>query len=99
MQFGGWFGLAIETFPRHGVAKHEPRAVEELARQPQSATACATAVDLVATDRMADRQHVRADLVRAPGLELDAQQRAAGKLLDDLEVGDRAARPGEVRNR
>src|SRR6218665_436342 len=41
---------------------------------------------------MADSEHVGADLVGASGLELDAQQRAAGELLDDLEMGHGAAR-------
>ena len=44
----------------------------------------------VAGHRVADRQQVRADLVRAPGLEPHPQQRVAGQRALGLEVGDRA---------
>ena len=41
---------------------------------------------------MADRQQVRADLVRAPGLERHPQQRVLGQRALGLEVGDRVVR-------
>ena len=58
--------------PRDRMREREPGRVQELALQPVAAGA---AVLRVAGDRVADRQQVRADLVRAAGLEPHAQQR------------------------
>ena len=46
----------------------------------------------VAGDRVADRLQVRADLVRAPGLQAHAQQRGARQRALELEVRHRRAR-------
>ena len=48
----------------------------------------------VAADRMADRRQVGADLVGAPGLQRDLQQRGARQRLDHLEVGARRRAAG-----
>jgi hypothetical protein len=69
--------------------EREPRRVQELAPQP---VAPRRAVLRVAGDRMADREQVRADLVRAAGLEPHAQQRVVRQRALDLEVRDRRAR-------
>ena len=75
--------------PRERVREGEPRRVEELALEPELAR---PAVDRVAADRQVDRGEVDADLVRAPGLERDAQERVPRQQLLDLEVRDRLAR-------
>ena len=75
--------------PVDRVREREPRGVQELAREP---VAAGRAVLRVARDRVADRQQVRADLVRAAGLEPHAQQRVVRQRALDLEVRDRLAR-------
>ena len=63
----------------------EPRRVEELALEP---VAAGVAVVGIAGHRIADRQQVRADLMRAPGLERHPQQRVVRQRALGLEVRD-----------
>ena len=70
--------------------------MQELALRP-SPSAVAAAVLGVAADRVADRRQVRADLVRAAGLEAHAQQGRRRQALEHLEVGHRLARPVRAR--
>src|SRR5947209_19223214 len=49
-------------------------------------------VHRVACHRQVDRLQVNADLVRASGLQADAEQRVSRQQLDDLEVRDGVAR-------
>ena len=58
----------------HRMREGQPRGVQELALEAEAAR---RAVLGVARDGMADRLQVRADLVRAPGLQAHAQQRRA----------------------
>ena len=55
-----------------GVREGEARGVQEVALEARRARAAA--VGRVAGDRVAERRHVHADLVRAPGLEADLEQ-------------------------
>src|SRR5215207_4768099 len=92
-QLGGWFGLASDQFPTDRMSKHQLRGVQKLSLEAEPPPALAAAVLRVANDRMFDRRQVCADLVRSPCFEAHAQQRGARKALEDLEMGDRAARP------
>ena len=65
--------------------KREPGGVQELALEAEAGNA----VDRVADDGQVDGREVDSDLVRAAGLEPDAEQRVLGEQLDDLEVRDR----------
>ena len=60
--------------------------MEKLARQPKPCPARAASVLAVAAHGMPDRGEVDADLVRAAGLERDAQQRRARERPLDLEM-------------
>ena len=60
--------------PRDGMLEGQVLGVQELALEPEHAGA---AVLRVAGHGVVDRLQVRADLVRAPGLEPHAQQRVA----------------------
>src|SRR5664279_6455192 len=62
----------------------EPLGVQELPAQPD--LPARHAVHRIAEDRMPDGGEVHADLVRAPGLELEAQQARALERLRELEM-------------
>ena len=66
------------------MGEREALGVQELALEAMAGLS----VLGVAEHRMADRQQVRADLMRAPGLQPDAQQRAVRQRALDLEVRD-----------
>ena len=91
-EVGGQRRAHVDRLAAGRMREREPRRVQELAPQPVPAGA---AVLRVAGDGMADREQVRADLVRPPRLEPDPQQRVLRQRALDLEVGDgrRAARP------
>src|SRR3990170_1787026 len=88
-------GLAPGTpaRPDRRVVEREPGGMEELAREPQIAR---SAVNRIAGDGQADRGQVDTDLVRAPGLEGDIEQRVLAHRLQDLEVRDGGARKRRV---
>ena len=67
--------------------------MEELALEPQLARAT---VDAVSGDGQVDCLQMDADLVRAPRLEADAQERVLREQLDELEVGHGVARSVRV---
>src|SRR5689334_23037288 len=73
--------------------ERKPGGVQELPLEPEVA---GDAVDRVPRHRKPDRFQVDADLVRAAGLEADAQQRALAEQALHLEVRDRLARRGRV---
>src|SRR5204863_109907 len=73
----------LQALARDRVREREPRGVEELALEAEVA---GTAVHRIARDREADRLEMDADLVRAAGLERDAEERVAAQQLDDLEM-------------
>ena len=78
----------LDRLAAHGMRKGELRRMEEL---PVEAELRAMAVDPVADDRVADRRHVDADLVRPAGLEGHVKERPSGERLDELEVRDGVA--------
>src|SRR5438128_1473376 len=63
--------------------------MEELAGQAELA---GLSVHRVARHRQVDRLQVNADLMRASGLQADAEQSVSRQQLDDLEVRDGVAR-------
>jgi hypothetical protein len=67
--------------------------MQKLALEIQASAARSTPVLGVSADRMADSGQVSADLVRAPRLQPEAQQRGRRQALDRLEMGDGVARP------
>src|SRR5215212_2720431 len=69
--------------------EREARRVQEL---PLQAEVSRHAVLRVAADGEADRAKVNADLVRAPRLEADAEERVLAQQLDDVEMRDGLAR-------
>src|SRR5438128_11872465 len=79
----------LDPLARDRMRERQPRGVQELALQVQVAR---TAVDGVAGDREVDRRQVHADLVRATGLQRDAQERVLRQELGHLEVRHRLAR-------
>ena len=64
-----------------------------MARQPKALAASRAPVLLVAADGVPDGGQVHPDLVRAPGLEPDPQERRARQAPLQLEVGHGLARP------
>ena len=71
-QVGRELGRDVDLGLRQRVREPEPPGVQELALEPE--VAC-HAVDGIAAHREADRLEMDADLVRAPGLEPDVEQR------------------------
>src|SRR4051812_12169455 len=71
------------------MGEREPRGVEELSLQAEVSP---DAVRRVAGDRQVDRGEVDADLMRAAGLEPDAQERMSRQELLELEMRHRRAR-------
>src|SRR6185437_5037136 len=88
LEIGREVGVHLERIAGLGVHQPQLRGVQELTLEAQLG---AVAVHGVADHRRADRGQVDADLVRAPGLEHDPQERAAGQRLDELELGERVA--------
>src|SRR5204863_7709525 len=70
----------LHEFARHARLERElaagPRMGHDEAQRVQAEARAGVAVALVAHDRMAEPGEVRADLVLAPALELDLEQRA-----------------------
>jgi hypothetical protein len=77
--------------------KHQSCGVEKLPSKTNSFPAICASVVPVAADRVPDRRHVSADLVRPPGLETNPQQAGPGQPLDHLEVSH--GRAGPIRAR
>ncbi len=65
-------GAEIERLASHGVVECEPGRVEEVAlgRKSGHTTSSASAIHVVAHDRMADRREMNADLVSPSGMEM-----------------------------
>src|SRR5918992_5244951 len=78
----------LERRAREGMREGEPRSVEELTAQRR----LGDAVDGVTHDRQADRGEMHSNLMRAPRLEVDSEERVAVEQLLDLEVGHRLTR-------
>ena len=81
--------VTLDVLARDGVLEGQPRRVQELALEAEQP---ARAVLRIAAHRMADGAQMHADLVRAPGLEAQAQQRAARKRPLEREMGSGLAR-------
>ena len=81
--------LDVDPLARQRMLERQARRVQELALEAQVA---GNAVDRVARDREPDRLEVHADLVRAPRLESNLEQRVPRQQLERLEVRDRLAR-------
>src|SRR3982074_3198666 len=65
-------GAEIERLASHGMVEREPGRVEEVAlgRKSGHTTSSASAIHVVAHDRMADRREMNADLVSPSGMEM-----------------------------
>ena len=65
-------GAEIERLASHGMIEREPGRVEEvpLGRKSGHTTSSASAINVVAHDRMADRREMNADLVSPSGMEM-----------------------------
>src|SRR6267143_1101347 len=65
-------GAEIERLAGHGMIEREPGRVEEMAlgRKSGHTTSSASAIHVVAHDRMADRREMNADLVSPSGMEM-----------------------------
>ena len=92
---GGSGERDVDLLAGDRVREREPRRVQELPLEPVQT---ARPVLAVAADRMADRRHVDADLVRAPGVQHDPQQRRVPAAPLELEVRARLARLGRCRS-
>ena len=92
-EVGGERRANVDRLAGDGMGEGQVLGVQELALEPEHA---GVAVLRIAGHGMADRLQVRADLVRAPGLEAHAQQRVALERLLGREVGDRGAPVGGV---
>ena len=79
----------VDSAPVIGCVNASRAAWRNCRSRPSSA---GSPVHRVAGDRQVDRGEMHADLMRAPGLEGDAQQRMAWQQLFDLEMRDRIAR-------
>ena len=85
-----------------GMRKSDARRVQEVALEKRQvararAQAARRAVERVAHDGMPDGRKVRADLVRAPGVQHGLDQRAAIQARDHAPVGPRVAALGCAR--
>ena len=80
--------------------KFEALSVQSLAlkcREQRVATALFS-IHGITDERMAERQHVHANLVRAAGLKAAAQQRCMRKMFEHLVMRDRRAAPRRYRH-
>ena len=84
----------LDRCPGFRMVEREPRGVEEL---PAQAVAVRLAVLGVADDRVADRQQVRADLMRAACLEVHFHQGCLAEGFQDFVV--RNGRPAVLDHR
>jgi hypothetical protein len=66
----------IERLSGHWVIEREPRRVEEmpLGRKSGHTTSSASAIHVIAHDRMADRREMNADLVSPSGMEMGTKK-------------------------
>ena len=83
----------IHRLAGKGMPEREPCRVEELAREAELTR---SAVHRVTRDREVDGGEVDADLMRAAGLEADAQERVARQELLELEMRHRGTGCGGV---
>ena len=89
----------LHRFPGHRMPEAQPRRMQEMSprRERNQPPAAASAVGVVADDRMADRREMHADLMRAPGVQVRPQQVHGIEAREPHEV--RSCRPSGTDDR
>ena len=84
---------ALDRFPENGVDELQARRVQGVAVEHNRRPQARLAIHLVAHDGMADRGEVDADLVGAPGFQMQLEEGEVGESLEHAIAGDRPLPP------